>query len=97
MKDSLQALHSLWKQSLMEVCISGCSSRCCLKIAFSGSPCQVLEQYLQETRLGLNIHTVGLQKRDPFSIIEGEEDFGATFGVKTVQFTWQTVAFFCYG
>ena len=54
-----------------------------------------MEQYLQETRLGLNIHTVGLQKkRDPFSIIEGEEDFGATFGVKTVQFTWQTVAFF---
>ena len=37
------------------------------------------------------------KKRDPFSIIEGEEDFGATFGVKTVQFTWQTVAFFCYG
>ena len=34
--------------------------------------------------------TVGFQKTQRFKnyIIDGEGDFGATFGVKTDQFTW---------
>ena len=41
-----------------------------------------------------NIYTVGLQKNATIqgSIIEGEGDFGATFGVKTGQFTCGRVA-----
>ena len=36
-------------------------------------------------------YTVGLQKNATIqgSILEGEGDFGATFGVKTDQFTWR--------
>ena len=40
-------------------------------------------------------YTVGLPKNATIngSIIEGEEDFGASFGIKTGQFTWRSAAF----
>ena len=40
------------------------------------------------------IQTVGLQKKSNDLMIhyEGEGDFGATFGVKTGQFTWRSEA-----